>query len=182
MEKEAFIIRSSISSKLMRKTLFQGTFLAGIGGLALFLGGILLPLQEMKVWGPLLFLFSVGMITWGLLPYKRLKRLEEKPYRLTIEDEHWLHFSEEGKPLFSIPMVSIECINFVEAGDKYGIGIFLKEFMPQKMIIEDSNFDLQKFVKRSRKQYAYDLFLPYFSELSHEELKGFHDIMWEKSL
>lgn len=173
MEKETFTIRSSISSSLMRKTLMRGTVLGGIGALTLLYAGIFLPLQQMKMWGPILFLFGLGMITWGLFPYKRLKRLEEKPNRLDIEGDDWLHFSAGEKSLFSIPMVAIDHLTYIEKSHSYGIGLFLKNPIPQKIIINDSNVDIEKFIQSSRKQYGCDLFLSYFSQRSYEMLNGF---------
>lgn len=172
MENETVTLRSSVLPELMRQTLLRGTVLGVIGALTLLFGGVFIPIQEMKVWGPFLFLFSVAMITLGLLPYKRLKRLEEKPNTITIEGEEWLHFSAKGKPLFKIPIPSIDHISYIDK-NHYGIAIFLKDPLPKKLMVQETHFDLAAFYKRSLSQHQCDLFLPYFSQRSFYALQEY---------
>lgn len=166
-------IRSSVLARLMRQTLLRGSFLAGVGIFCLLLAGIFLPLSEMEMWGPLIFIFSLGLITWGLLPYKRLKRLEENPYEIAIEGEEWLHFSAGQKLLFSIPICSIDHIIFIDQKNEYGVGVFLKKPLSKKLRLENSNFDLVGFQERSFKKYQCDLFLSYFSLRSFTSLQEY---------
>lgn len=163
---ETITIRSGVLAPVMRQALMRGSLLAGIGVLSLLIGGAFLPVDLMKVWGPFLFLFGVALITWGLLPYKRLKRLEENPYTLTGEGTSWLHFSARGKALFSIPIVSIDHIDYLDQGNVYGIAVLLKEPLIQKLVVDDPNFDLGDFRRRSLKTHSCDLFLSYFSKRS----------------
>ncbi len=165
-------IRSSVLPDLMRKALLIGTLLGGVGVLALLCGGVFIPLEEMKVWGPLLFIFSIALITCGLLPYRHLKRLEENPYTLTIEGGAWLHFSAKGKSLFSIPISSIDHIIPIDQSSKslYGIGVILKDPLPKKLVIQDPGFDLLKFRTQSLKLHQCDLFFQYFSRRSFNSL------------
>lgn len=165
MENETITIRSSVLPDLMRKTLWRGTLLGGIGVFALLFGGVFIPVEKMKVWGPLLFLFSLGLITWGLLPYKHLKRLENKPSRLIVEGDRWLHYSAGGKPLLSLPIASIAHIMFIDKPSVYGIGIFLKGSADIPI-----RGDLSQFRARSQKMHQCDLFFPYFSRRSFNEL------------
>jgi hypothetical protein len=176
MEKQKTSIRSSISTAFMRRTLLRGTILGGIGIAALLAGGVFVPADEMRKWGPFLFLFSAFMITLGLLPYKKLKRLEEKPYLLTIEGDEWLHLFAEGKMLFSIPIPSIDHIEYIDGSDHYGIAVFLKHPLPAKLKVEDPNFDLAAFYQRSLNRHQCDLFLSYFSRRSFNALQecGLH--------
>jgi hypothetical protein len=113
------------------------------------------------------------MITLGLLPYKRLKRLEEKPNTITIEGEEWLHFSAKGKSLFSIPIPSIDHISYTNKTNHYGIAVFLKDPLPKKLRVQDTHFDLAAFYKQSHNQYQCDLFLPYFSQRSFNALQEY---------
>lgn len=175
MEKETVVLRSTILPIVMRRSLWMGTLLGGGGVLCLFLGGAFIPLPIMKTWGPWLFLFSLTLITWGLLPYKRLKRLEEKPDTLTIEGLRWIHFSVRGKSLFSIPIDSIEHVNYVDQGRSYGIAITLKQPLPKKLVIQDPSCDLESVfkLKRSLNLHGCDLFFPYFSRRSYESMQEY---------
>lgn len=181
MEKQKASLRSSVSSAMMQKTLLRGTFLGGLGVLILLAAGIFVPPDQMKVWGPFFFLFSLGLITFGLLPYKKLKRLEEKPYTLTIEGEEWLHLSSQGKPLFSIPISSIDHIDYMDRSDPYGIAVFLKNPLPKKLTVQDPNFDLAAFYQRSLNQHQCDLFLSYFSRRSFIALQEFVNFTTENT-
>lgn len=174
-ENEITTIRSSILPALMRRTLWSGSLLGGVGALSLLMGGIFISLPEMKIWGPFLFIFSLAMITLGLLPYRRLKRLEENPYVLTIEGEGWIHFSGKGKLLFSIPISFLDCITYLEKQNAYGIRVFLKHPLPEKMSVHPE-FNLADLHKRSLYLYQCDLFFSYFSQRSfatlQEHLRG----------
>lgn len=180
MKSETITIRSSVLPDLMRKTLRRGTLLAGIGVLALLFGGVFIPVEKMRIWGPFLFLFSLGMITWGLLPYKRLKRLEDKPSMLVVEGDGWLHYSVGGKPLFSIPIASIDRTVFIDRPSIYGIGVFLKnanlENPGLRSVYSELDADtpilgyLLKYTEWSRKLHGCDLFFPYFSQRSFNTL------------
>ena len=170
-ENEKVTLRSSILQPFMRHILWKGTLLGGIGVASLLIGGIFIPLQEMKIWGPLLFIFSLALITIGLLPYKRLKRLEEHPYVLTIDGMQWLHFSAKGKPLFSIPICSIDHIDYIDKGNMYGIGVFLKTPLSKKLVVQDRSFNLAEFRKRSLAVHQCELFLSYFSRRSFATLQ-----------
>jgi len=156
---EALTLRSSISQTLMRSSIWRGTSLAGLGVIVLLVAGTFLPLAEMKVWGLPLFGLGIGLITWGLLPYRRMKRLETNPYTLTIDHE-WLHLAAKGRAIYSIPRESIEGIDFVEQREIYGMGISLKKPIPKKVIVH----------VKLRKYGGYDLFLPYFSRRAYEQL------------
>ena len=173
MKEEVFTIRSSILPSLSYQVLLRGTLLGGVGALSLLLAGAFLPPQKMQVWGPFFFLVGLGMIAWGLLPYKRLKRLEEKPYRLSLEGDEWLHFSCGGKALLSIPIGSIESMKYDEKGLIYGIGIVLKNPVPHKVMIQDPSFNMIRFLDWSRKQHGCDLFLSYFSRRSFQSLQDY---------
>ena len=82
-------LRSSIPSRLKRKTLFRGSFFAGSGVLLLLAVGIYSPLSFLHRWGLWVFLLGMGLIAFGLIPYRRLCFLETHPHELTIEPEMW---------------------------------------------------------------------------------------------
>lgn len=154
----------------MRHAVIRGTILSGMGILILLACGAFLPLEKLKIWGFPIFLISMTLITWGLLPYRRLRRLEMSPYRLTLDDKKWLHFAKGTSQQFGIPLCSLERIDYIEKKHDYGIGITLKEPLPKKLVVYINHFSLMDFRRKSLKRYGCDLFLPYFSNRSYQEL------------
>jgi hypothetical protein len=164
-------LRSSIRSSLMRFVLFRGTLIAALGGTLLLYGAIALPENTLRLWGLPILLIAGGLMTIGMLPYRKLTQLEKNPYEIIAPDEKSIHFAKNGKALFIIPVESVERTAFLDRGDMYGIRIWLKRPIPQKMIVQDPKFNMEKFQKDSLKKFNCDLFLPYFSAHSYASLK-----------
>lgn len=162
-DKESFTIRSSIKPQLMKSTLLKGFFIALLGILLLFFGGIFLPEHLLQIWGPPLFLAGVGLVIFGLLPFKKLTRLELKPMVLTAENGELVLLNNK-KPVLMIPESSILNIEFVEDNKGYGIGIWFRQPVEKKIIIHDPKYKVKG-------AFNADLFLPYFSRRSVNELK-----------
>ena len=91
----------------------------------MILSGAFLPIDFLKSWGLVIFLVCMALITWGLWPYSHLKRLENHPYRIIIDEEK-LRFIK-GKEAISIPLDNISQIKYVEKKEIYGIEIYLNE-------------------------------------------------------
>lgn len=168
METAETTLHSAVQPPLLRRALLRGSCLAAAGGACLLLPGIFMPLPVMQVWGLPLFLAGMGLIALGLIPYRKLKALEENPYRIILEGTSALKFTSKGKPLFTLPRVSIKQIGYTEEEKTYGIAITLKSPLPEKLRIEKEGFDLAGFRDRSLKQHNCDLFLPYFSRRSFD--------------
>jgi hypothetical protein len=164
MSRDVIKLRSSIKPYLTRHILFRGTLLAGIGALFLLISGIFLPPAILTFWGFPIFLLSVGLIACGLLPYRRLKRLEVNPYILTLENGEWIHFLVKGKPVFSIPYQSIASVEWMQKKYRYGIKILLKTPLPKPLLISNKKFNYENYHLNCMKKYQCDLFFPYFSE------------------
>lgn len=79
-------IRSSICSQLMKSTLLKGTLLAGLGIFVITLAAIFLSPEYLTTYGLPLFAIGCGMITFGLLPYRRLTLLEKCPNEIWYKE------------------------------------------------------------------------------------------------
>lgn len=124
--KEFLTIYSCIYPQLMRQTLVKGLCLAIIG-IAIFLyAGVVMPITLLKSWGLPLFLIGIGLITWGLLPYRRLTRLEKKPDQITLIGMEFLEFYSRGQKKMSVPLQDILKTDYVSSPSNYGIAIWLK--------------------------------------------------------
>lgn len=182
MSEPILTLRSSIRPSLVRQAVMRGSYVSGAGGLLLLVCGAFLPMPLLKFWGFPIFLFGIALVTWGLWPYRRLKSIENNPYRIIVDDKEWLHFSGKGKPILSIPLENICKMEYMEIGDNlnnypYGIVIFLKEAGKHKPVRHQPNID--KYIYRSARpdrlscnqdQAADNLILPYFSKYAFQEL------------
>lgn len=173
MSEDILTIRSSIKTSLLNHTLFRGTIIAGIGGAILLFAGVFVPLSSLNTWGFPIFLASLALITLGLLPYKRLKRLEVNPYEIVADHEKMWHFFEKGMPLFSLPVDDIEKTVLIEKEYLYGIGVILKKPLPLPIAIHRKAFSLEDYEKESLKKCGCDVFFPYFSKRAYQELLDF---------
>jgi hypothetical protein len=172
MENETLKIRNSIQPALIRNAVMKGTLL-GVIGVGLWLLGLFLPVSVLKYWGLPLFLIGGGMITWGLLPYRRLRALENSPNELVAFENKYIQYRSKGKDILKIPIQSIHEMKYVEKGSEYGIGILLKDPIPEKILIHDTTFNIDKFQENSLVNYKSDLYFPYFSKRSFQELQNF---------
>lgn len=119
-------LRSSIKPELMRKLLFKGTLLAGIGAVSILLAGLFLSPDYLAIWGLPIFLIGMGLITIGLLPYRRLKRLELNPHKLIIRPSESVQLLIKGKTVLVIPWNEIAKIEYEDHETNYGIRFFFK--------------------------------------------------------
>ncbi len=127
-------VRSTIHPSLKRHQLFKGTLLATFGAGLLLVSGIWVPEPLLNQWGYVLVALAFALMTWGLLPYRRLCRLEIKPDELVISENQALHFFSAGKLRLTVPLESIEKITYLESQKTYGIGLWIKHPAPKKVI------------------------------------------------
>lgn len=156
---EQLKLRSSIKPALMRKALLRGFAWAFVGAVILIFSGAKLSVEELSRWGLPIFALGIACITFGLLPYRRLARLELKPNELIVgaKDLEWW---EKGKKLMTIPLEAIEGIAFVDEDSQYGISLEIRQHPARKLIIWDPKLKMPPL----------PLLLPYFSKRSSEEL------------
>ncbi len=163
----AFKIRSTIKHELKGYTIKKGGLISAGGAMLLLLGALSLP----RTWAPWIFLLAIIFIVIGLYPYRQLCRLELKPHLLTVEGG-LLHFFRSGKSLFKIPIETIDHLAYVEKDHLYGIALYLKRPIENKIIVTDNRFQFEAFATDSATRFeGCDLFLPYFSRTAHQELR-----------
>lgn len=177
MIKEFLIVRASISSALLRATLFRGFAVALIGICILLVAGSYLPVESLHKWGWGLFLIALGLITWGMLPYRRLSRLQVKPDELVLLDQNHMTYVQRGKKILTIPVSSIAQMRYISHPSAYGIAIWLKP-SPSKPVIAHQAFkEVEQMRKQGQRINKADVFLPYFNQRAYDELM---DWLFEK--
>jgi hypothetical protein len=170
LEKEKYVYRSTIYTDLLILTLKRGAILGGSGALLLVLGGTILPLEMLSLWGIPFFLVGLFFIGIGWLPFRQLSKLQIKPHEIHY-DGSFLIFLKQGTPLFKIASISINKISYVKREHLYGLGIWLKKPIEKKVQVLQSHFNFAAFMSDSIHSFeGCDLFLPFFSEYSCKEL------------
>ncbi len=115
---------SSISEILKKRMLARGFIAAIPGALLLFYMGLFAEIESLMRWGATSFIASIALISYGLIPYKRITRLEMNPYKLVcLKDSFELYLN--GKLLRKIPKAEIVKLDSVEKFLFYGIKITL---------------------------------------------------------
>ncbi len=168
-EMNSLILRSSIKPALKRTLLLRGTLLAFIGMSLLLSTGISSIEQK---WGLLALITALVLVTTGLLPYRRLTRLEMNPHEILIT-ENGICFSRRRKPCFTVPQASIDRMEYRDSLSQYGFAFWLKNAAPEKVTIHDRSFDWEKFTQQCLSQYGCAVFIPYFSKRSFDEMQEF---------
>jgi hypothetical protein len=157
-------IRTTLSDFLMKRKLFTGFIIAFLGVIGMVSAGIYLPEPIMAKWGLIIYLLGFGLITLGLLPYRKLSRLQSKPNEIRISD-HQLEFWAKDQCRLIIPLNSVKNITFNEIEGKGEINLYLNQWEPIY------NRDLTKFNVLTDKKNA-RIQLLYFSQRSYNELKN----------
>jgi hypothetical protein len=122
----------------------MGTFLAFLGIAPLFLAALF----GLHSSGLYLFCFSMAMIAWGLIPYRKLQRLEKMPSKIMIDDTSILYVKNNVTE-WAVPLKNIQQVYFKKRYFDYGANLVFSA-SPQP------------------------IFLPYFSKRTCDEIKSLH--------
>jgi hypothetical protein len=172
MVKEFLVVRSSISSALLRKTLFRGFAIAFIGICILLFAGSNLSVEFLHKWGWSLFLIALGLITLGMLPYRRLSRLQVNPSKIVFFDLNYMTYVQRDKKILTIPVESIAQMSYISHSHSYpyGIAIWLKPSPIEPIIAHQSFKEVEQMRKQGQRINKADVFLPYFNQRAYDEL------------
>ncbi|MBB65787.1 MAG: hypothetical protein CMO81_12075 [Waddliaceae bacterium] len=162
-------IYSSVPLPLLKKALFRGSIFAAIGAVLILYSGIFVPVKLLNSWGFLVVTLGILLIANGLIPYRRLTKLQLKPYEIII-DIHGFSFRSEGKQRFTVPRKIVKRCEYLLKSDQYGIAIWLDKSCTKKILVQDANFDMRKFQNKSSNYFSCDLFFPFFKEKDYQEL------------
>lgn len=170
MTTDSIKLFSTIKPDVLRKSLFKGTFLASLGVIILIAVTTYLPLESMATWGTLFLLVGGGLMVYGLIPYRKLVRMESDPSELILIDNQYLQFITFKKQQYTIPLTMIDKTEYVEKGDDYGIAIWFKEAVDDKVVVHNQKLNMQKITAKSKEKYECDLFIPYFGRRAYTRL------------
>ena len=114
-------IYSSITPELKRMIIVRGTFFAFIGAITILMVGAFCSVEFIKTWGLCIWLAGVGLIAYGLIPYRMISLLSVKPNKIYIDEREVLHYHAKGKHYLSVPLSQIDSIHYISSKRKYGI-------------------------------------------------------------
>jgi hypothetical protein len=163
------ILRSTIHADLRRYTLLKGSILALFGIFMILISGIFLPKEILDLWGLPVFVIGMGFITWGLLPYRQLSRLESRPNELHLTPSQDLDYIEQGQVALRIPLKAVKKWIHSETDQLYGIGVVLNHGMENSVIMYQ-NLHQSATHPTILKEFNVNFFFPYFSKRSYDEL------------
>lgn len=170
-EETVLTLRSSVKSSFKKSVLVRGTILAVLGVSLWLYGGIFLSIATLSTWGWPILLLGGALIIIGLLPYRKLSRLENKPHEIIVTDLEELYFSLQGTPMFKIALEHIEEMAYLDDDNRYGIGLWVKDPKNKNIIVTHPTLEFNAYLKNCQKQYLCDVFFPYFSKRSFQELE-----------
>lgn len=171
MEEQRVHIYSGIRSEFKRQVLLRGAGWAVLGGGMLLLGGMYIPTVIMSYIGLPFLLLGLGLISYGLVPYRRLVQIEAQPHQIIIGDDRTLHYFAGGQEMLSVPLWVIERVSYCdEAIGHYGIVVDLKENGWEQVTVHRRTLSLKRYIAETHRRYGCDLFFPYFSTRSYKEV------------
>lgn len=118
------VFYTTVTDTVKRGALFRGTSIAAIGILIIAFSGAFLSPKQLDVWGLPILLSGIFLIARGLIPYRKLCRLETAPNKITLSEEGLTLF--EGKKVHRVPLSEIERLEYTEKKGLYGICLYAK--------------------------------------------------------
>ena len=150
-----FLLKSSLRQALIIHALKRGSVIGGVGILLIFCAYLFLPKTLLSHVGIWIYLLGCGLIAFGLIPYRRLRRLELNPASLVVDEKGLTLIAQSHKPEV-ILWEEIDSFSYLENKQTYGIGFMLKKKRDTRLKLAEV-----------------DLFLPYFSKRAFDELDQF---------
>lgn len=154
---------TSIPAKVLKKQLFRGSLLSCMGLCTIFGAYFFLTGKELARYGWILFLLGTTTIAYGMVPFRKLTRLQIFPYQLQTTSTHLIYLKGE-KTLLEVPKSNILQITYHQEGNKSGIGVSVKNRDTIHL------YDSMESRAVLRKESEVDLFFPYFSRISFDQL------------
>ncbi|MBS4164844.1 Uncharacterized protein PRO82_002179 [Candidatus Protochlamydia amoebophila] len=166
-----FVLRTAIPEKWIKKQLWKGIIWSLLGLIPMIYIGGFAELPFLQKWGIWTFLIGFGFITAGLVPYKQLISIQQKPHELRFSETDQIDYYLKGKKVLGLPISSIKQIEYYNKDQDFGIIIRLKFPLANPFIIYSHSFSLVNFQKKSFLFEKADIFFPYFTQRSFDELQ-----------
>lgn len=117
---------SVVSDSLKKRKLFHGIMIALPGLMLLLFMGTFANAELLKKWGAFSFTIGIFLIASGLLPYKRLMRLEMNPHQLICKEDR-LELYMRGRLCRTVARDQIVKLEYLDKPSFYGVKLTLKK-------------------------------------------------------
>lgn len=118
---------TSISPAHKRKVLFRGTLFAIIGLMPMLYASLFLDVKALSAWGWLNFVWGIGWIAAGMIPYKRLSKLERTPNKIVLSQDGSFRYCVGDAPVLNLKAEAISDVSFTEQRGAGGATVVTKE-------------------------------------------------------
>lgn len=157
------IVKTAVGTQHKKDALLKGILLAGLGMLILIGGSVLLTQEQLSQYGFFIFAIGIAIVSYGMIPYRKIVRLENLPDEIHVNEDHTWVYYRGGKKVAEIPKETIESASFITHDPNYGICVSLKKNPVAKVkVCAEAKLQVNKF--------GCDLFLPYFTERAVNQL------------
>ncbi len=171
MKQPVLTLHSMVKPELKKSLLLRGSVLAAMGGALLLFSGAMIPPAGLEVWGWPIVILSFGLIAVGLMPYRRLCRLESRPSKLLLTDDNEIIYLFNDRKRVTIPYEAVKKMEYLQNDGLYGVGIWIDLSASKKVVVHDPTFNYQSHQRVAKRRFGCDLFLPFFSERAFNQLK-----------
>lgn len=164
---------SVVEASLVKQRLLRGSIPALTGIILLVLSGAFMPADQLSRWGFAILAATILLITWGLLPYRRLSYAQANPHSLELSsDGAFCYRGRRKTPILTVPFASVADIRYVDEATGYGIGIQLRDPAPEPVVVHDPPIDMAAHRASAQAACQCDLFFPLFDRTSYDELRA----------
>lgn len=120
---------SVVKGEVKRRLLLRGLLFSSVGGLLLLGMGTFAREEILTVWGLPSFALGIFLIALGMIPYRRMTKLETHPHQILFDREALTFISNKGNNA-TIPYRDITKIRYFEGKTRYGLWLDRKEASP----------------------------------------------------
>ncbi len=173
-QQQQLILRSVIRSSILEQHLLQGSCIAFVGVAVLFFTYYdLLPIID--GWASIFMWIGFGLIAIGLIPYKKLTRLEVNPYLVYVDSQE-LSLIFRQKCLMKLPLHLIRDVSHFETNKLFGMAISFENkdiySVPVPRVIEKATKKAMALQSQPSCPNHKTIVIPYLTETSTREFSS----------
>ncbi|MCP5505361.1 MAG: hypothetical protein H7A38_00575 [Chlamydiales bacterium] len=120
---------SMVKGEVKRRLLKRAIVLSSMGALLLLGMGLFTKVEILSTWGLPSFALGIFLVTFGMIPYRNLTKLETHPHQIIFDKEAFTFISNKGNSA-TVSYREITKIRCHEGKVRYGLWIERKGGVP----------------------------------------------------
>ena len=120
---------SVVKGRVKKRLMVRGLLFASLGGLILLGMGTFAKVELLTFWGIPSFALGIFLVAFGMIPYRKITKLETHPHQILFDREALTFISNKGSNA-TIPYREITKIRYFEGKMRYGIWLERKNKGP----------------------------------------------------